>query len=89
MLVTGSESGKLTNNRTFSSNFSENVRFNSDGENTVHPHNSCSPSLNTRDTEVAMASARIRDKRIRSRGSLDWSLSKNSENTERLRFPRI
>lgn len=88
VLSTIPECCKLTNKRTFSSNLSENLRFSSEGENKVHPHNNRSPSVNTRDTEVEMASARMRDKRIRSRGSLDWSLSKNSENTERLRFPR-
>jgi len=79
----------LTNNKTFSSNFMPTFVLISSGENNVHPDNSWSPSSKTRDAQVAIASARILERRIRSRGSVDLSLFKNSEKTDIVLLPSI
>lgn len=79
----------LTRSRTFSSNLSDTFTFISDGANSVQPESSLSPSDITLDTQSAMASARILEIRIRSLGSLDCNLSRNSEKTEIVRLPSM
>ena len=78
-----------TSNRTFSSNLKPILVLSSSGANSVQPDSKRSPSGSTLDTEVAIASARILDKRIRAQGSVDWSLRRNSEKTVVVRFPSI
>jgi hypothetical protein len=80
---------KVTKRRTFSSNLSPNFIPNDSGANIVHPPRSRSPSERTRSTEVAIASARIFERRIKSPGSLDCNFRRNSEKTESVRFPNI
>ena len=78
-----------TNSSTFSSNFSPSFVLSVVGENNVQPDNSVSPSSKTRDTQVAMASARMFDNRMSSRGSVDCNFNKNSEKTEIVRKPSM
>lgn len=79
----------LTSKRTFSSNLRLIFVFGSSGANSVQPDSNLSPSGRTRATEVAIASVRIFESRIRSLGSEDWSFRRNSENTEIARFPNM
>ena len=78
-----------TNSSTFSSNLSPTLVLSSSGAKRVHPDKRRSPSGSTRETHVAMASARIFEIRMRSLGSVDCSLSRNSENTDVVRFPSM
>lgn len=78
-----------TNSRTFSSKCPPIFEFNCSGANSVQPHKNRSPSLSTRETDVEIASARIFDSRISSRGSVDWSFKRNSEKTESVRYPSM
>jgi len=80
---------RLTNNSTFSSNLSPILVFSSSGANNVQPESSRSPSGSTREIDVAIASARILDRRIRSRGSVDCRFNRNSENTEIVLLPSM
>ena len=63
--------------------------FSSAGDSRVHPCNSGSPSDNTLDTDVAIASVRIRYNRIRSLGSVDSIFERNSVKTDNVRYPSI
>jgi hypothetical protein len=85
----GNQSSRQTSSNTFSSNFSPSLVFSAVGENKVHPDNNLSPSSRTRETHVAIASVRIFDKRMRSRGSVDCNFNKNSEKTDRVRKPSV
>lgn len=65
------------------------MTFISDGANNVQPDNSRSPSESTRETQSAIASARIFDIRMRSLGSLDCNFRRNSEKTVIVRLPSM